>query len=75
MRSVESEGESIDAAIEAALKTLGVARDRVEVEILTNASRGRSWSIGTVSRAIHTDGLRSWSWPREYISEKYTYCR
>lgn len=40
MRSVESEGESIDAAIEAALKTLGVTRDRVEVEILNSASRG-----------------------------------
>ena len=40
MRSVESEGESIDAAIEAALKTLGVERDRVEVQILSSASRG-----------------------------------
>ncbi len=40
MRSVESEGETIDAAIEAALKTLGVTRDRVEVEILNSASRG-----------------------------------
>lgn len=40
MRSIEVEGESIDAAIEASLRTLGVARDRVEVEILSNASRG-----------------------------------
>jgi spoIIIJ-associated protein len=40
MRWVEAEGESIDAAIEAALVSLGVTRDRVEVEILSNAARG-----------------------------------
>ena len=40
MRSVETEGDSIDAAIETALTTLGVTRDRVEVEILSNAARG-----------------------------------
>lgn len=40
MRSVEAEGDSIDAAIETALTTLGVTRDRVEIEILNNAARG-----------------------------------
>jgi spoIIIJ-associated protein len=40
MKSVEAEGETIDAAIELALTRLGVGRDRVEIEILTNASRG-----------------------------------
>jgi spoIIIJ-associated protein len=40
MESIEAEAESIDAAIEAALKTLGVSRDRVEIEILSNAARG-----------------------------------
>ncbi len=40
MQSVETEGDSIDAAIEAALQTLGAPRDRVEVEILTSAARG-----------------------------------
>jgi spoIIIJ-associated protein len=40
MRSVESEGESIDQAIDNALQQLQVARERVEVEILADASRG-----------------------------------
>lgn len=40
MRSVEAEGSSIDAAIDAALEMLHVARERVEIEIVSNASRG-----------------------------------
>jgi spoIIIJ-associated protein len=40
MRSIESEGETIDQAIESALRTLEVGRDRVEIEILTDATRG-----------------------------------
>jgi spoIIIJ-associated protein len=40
MRTVESEGSSIDAAIARALASLGVDRDQVEIEILTNAQRG-----------------------------------
>src|SRR5579862_3477235 len=40
MESVETEGDSIDAAIDAALRVLGTTRDRVEIEILANASRG-----------------------------------
>lgn len=40
MDPVEAEGNSIDEAIENALKMLGVARDRVELEILSNSARG-----------------------------------
>jgi spoIIIJ-associated protein len=40
MQSVEAEGKSIDAAINAALTLLGTTRDRVEIEILSNATRG-----------------------------------
>src|SRR5262245_61557049 len=40
MESVEAEGESVDAAIERALTMLRTTRDRVEIEILANASRG-----------------------------------
>lgn len=40
MDSVEAEGNSIDDAIDSALKMLGTTRDRVEVEILSNAARG-----------------------------------
>ncbi len=40
MQSVETEADTIDAAIAAALQTLGVSRDRVEVEILASAARG-----------------------------------
>jgi spoIIIJ-associated protein len=40
MDSVEANGNSIDEAIESALKLLGTTRDRVEIEILHNAVRG-----------------------------------
>src|SRR5262245_14780740 len=40
MESVEAEGNSIDEAIDSALKILGTTRDRVEVEIVSNAARG-----------------------------------
>jgi spoIIIJ-associated protein len=40
MESVEAEGDSIDTAIDAALKVLRTTRDRVDIEILANASRG-----------------------------------
>jgi len=40
MQSVEAEGHSIDDAIEQALLRLGVSRDKVEIEILSNAARG-----------------------------------
>ena len=40
MRSVETEGGSIDEAIQRALDTLRVAREQVEIEILENSTRG-----------------------------------
>ncbi len=40
MRSIESEGDTIDEAIERALGTLRVGRDQVEVEILSDAAKG-----------------------------------
>jgi spoIIIJ-associated protein len=40
MESVETEGHNIDDAIERALQRLGVSRDKVEIEIVSNASRG-----------------------------------
>jgi len=40
MNSVETEGKTIDEAIAAALKLLNTERDRVEVEILSQASKG-----------------------------------
>src|SRR5882724_8281076 len=40
MRSVETEGETIDEAIENALRTLEVERAQVEVHILSDATRG-----------------------------------
>jgi spoIIIJ-associated protein len=40
MRSIESEGSTIDDAIETALATLHVARDQVEIDILHDATRG-----------------------------------
>src|SRR5689334_20735284 len=40
MRSVETEGGTIDEAIARALELLHIERERVEVEILENATRG-----------------------------------
>jgi spoIIIJ-associated protein len=40
MQSIEAEGHSIDDAIERALQRLGVTRDKVDIEIVSNASRG-----------------------------------
>ena len=40
MRSVETEGETIDEAIENALRTLQVERAQVEVDIIADATRG-----------------------------------
>jgi spoIIIJ-associated protein len=54
MRSTESEGESIDQAIDKALRTLQVERDQVEVEILTDATRGLFGFGGTRARVRAT---------------------
>jgi spoIIIJ-associated protein len=54
MRSTESEGESIDDAIDRALRTLQVERDQVEVEILADASRGLFGFGGTRARVRAT---------------------
>jgi len=40
MRSIESDGDTIDEAIENALRALEVGRDRVEIEILSDATKG-----------------------------------
>jgi spoIIIJ-associated protein len=40
MRAVETEGATIDEAIERALETLALDRDKVEIEIIENATRG-----------------------------------
>ena len=40
MGSIESEGDTIDQAIERALRALDVTREQVQIEILTDATRG-----------------------------------
>src|SRR5438132_2503473 len=40
MRSIESEGDTIDQAIEKAILAMNITRDQVEIEILTGATRG-----------------------------------
>ena len=40
MRSIESEADTIDEAIAKALGVLGVGREQVEIEILTDAAKG-----------------------------------
>src|SRR5262245_54991059 len=40
MEYVEAEGNSIDEAIDRALQLMGVTRDKVEIDIISNATRG-----------------------------------
>ena len=40
MDFVETEGDSIDAAIESALKLLGVGRDKITVDIISEGRKG-----------------------------------
>ncbi len=54
MRSIESEGDTIDEAIQRALEALELPRERVEVEILANAARGRFGFGGTKARVRAT---------------------
>lgn len=64
MDFVEAEGNSIDEAIERALELLGVARDKVEIDILANATRGilgmggrKARVRATVRQALHIEGV------------------
>ena len=50
MEYVEAEGKNIDEAIERALQQLGVERERVEIEILSDAARA------TTGEVVHVDG-------------------
>src|SRR5262245_34643842 len=50
MQSIETEGETIDAAIDKALQGLGVPRERVEIQILADATRGLLGFGGTKAR-------------------------
>lgn len=54
MRSIESEGESIDQAIDKALRTLQLERDQVDVDILADATRGLFGFGGTKARVRAT---------------------
>ena len=47
MESIEQTGRTVDDAVEAALRTLGVSRDDVEVEVLAEESRGLLGILGT----------------------------
>jgi spoIIIJ-associated protein len=62
MNYVETEGSSIDEAIDRALQELGVTRDKVDIEIISNSTRGlfglggrRAKVRATFRRAITLD--------------------
>lgn len=66
MEYVEAEGNSIDEAIARALELLGVSRDKVDVDILSNATRGlfgfggrRAKVRATVRRRLAVDATSS----------------
>lgn len=46
MQSIEQSGRTVEEAVQAALKTLGVPRDEVEVEVLAEESRGLLGILG-----------------------------
>ncbi len=52
MDSIEQTGRTVDDAVEAALKTLGVARDEVEVEVLAEERRGLLGILGSSSARV-----------------------
>src|SRR5256712_10075058 len=62
MRSIESEGDTIDQAIENALRALNVTRDQVEIEILTGATRGLLGFGGKKARVRATVRAPLLSW-------------
>ncbi len=63
MRSIESEGESIDQAIDNALQALRLGRDRVEIEILTDATKGLFGFGGKKARVRATVRASLWTPP------------
>lgn len=67
MQSVEAEGTTIDEAIENALDMLQVERDRVEIEILTDATRGLFGLGGKKARVRAT--LRAPLWGSDKQAE------
>lgn len=60
MRSIETEGDSIDQAIESALLALQVERDRAEIDILTDATRGLFGFGGRKARVRATVRASLW---------------
>src|SRR5947199_2170205 len=54
MGSIESEGDTIDQAIERALRALDVTREQVQIEILTDATRGLLGFGGRTARVRAT---------------------
>lgn len=47
MKAIEGSGKNVEEAAEEALRQLGVARDRVEIEVLEEASRGFLGLLGS----------------------------
>ncbi len=47
MKAIERSGKNVEEAAEEALRQLGVARDRVEIEVLEEASRGFLGLLGS----------------------------
>src|SRR5215468_6153356 len=63
MQSIEAEGQSIDDAIQRALQRLGVSRDKVDIEIVSNASRGL-FGLGGRPAKVRATVRRSISMPQ-----------
>ena len=68
MRSIESEGETIDQAIESALRALQVQRDRVEIDILADATRGLFGFGGKRARVRATVRASLWMAATEEVA-------
>jgi spoIIIJ-associated protein len=69
MDSIEQTGRTVDDAVEAALKTLGVTRDEVDVEVLAEESRGLLGILGYSSARVRVTVRREASAP-EILPER-----
>lgn len=63
MPSIEQSGRSVDEAVEAALKALGVSREEVEVEVLAKESRGLLGILGTTEARVRVTTVSAGAGP------------
>ena len=69
MDSVEKEGRTVDEAVDLALDELGVSRDEVEVEVLSEANKGFLRMVGGRRAKVRVTAERSLLRPASMLRE------